>query len=65
MEPCDKTKEIELIREDVREIRLDVKKLLQVTSVLRVKSSMWGALGGFIALLPIVIGLLVQLSKVQ
>ena len=52
--PCTKEDAIDTIKEDVREIRHDVKLLLQETAALKIKSAIWGGIGGC---LPFIIGL--------
>lgn len=59
---CSKEDAIDTIKEDVREIRTDVKELLKDTSALKVKSAIWGSIGGCI---PFIIGLVVWLFGVK
>lgn len=46
---CDKDKLLDLLHEDVTEVRGDVKKILQRVSALEVKSGLWGFMGGLAA----------------
>jgi hypothetical protein len=65
MDHCDKNREIDQIRDDLKEIRGDVKILIKKVEHLRVKASIWGALGGIVALMPIIIGLIVHIAKAK
>ena len=45
---CYKEEVISLIREDLKEIKRDVKKLISSVAMLTVKASVWGIAGGAI-----------------
>ena len=47
---CHKEEVISLIRDDLKEIRKDVKMLLERTAMLSVKASVWGIAGGAIVM---------------
>ena len=56
--PCIKEDAIDTIKEDVREIRKDVKLLIKETAVLRIKSSFWGGFAGIVtSLIAILYGM--------
>jgi hypothetical protein len=46
--PCQKEEIIAIIREDLKEIKVDVKKLLSSVAILSVKAGIWGIGGGAI-----------------
>lgn len=60
---CRKGDELEHMREDVVEIRRDVKRILQRTAALEVKATMWGALGGMIPFLSVIILWIIKEKK--
>lgn len=53
---CRYEQTIAITREDIKEIKSDLKMILQDISALKVKAGFWGAIGGAI---PIAIGLIV------
>jgi len=57
---CEKGAELEHMRDDVVEIRQDVKTILQRTAALEVKATMWGVLGGMI---PFLAGIILWIIK--
>jgi len=60
---CNKEDSINSIQLDIREIRNDIKILLKETSALKVKSILWGSVGG--ALLPLIVGLMLYIIGVR
>ena len=59
---CAKEESIQVIREDVREIRKDVKVLLQTMAAVQVKSTIWGSIGGTI---PFILAIIIWLFGVK
>lgn len=58
----------DIIKSDIKEIKDDVKDLLKITTEnriciaeLKVKSSIWGAMGGLCASTPFIIGLIIYI----
>lgn len=54
--------DVKYITQDLSEIKKDIKDLIRITSELKVKSSIWGALGGMI---PCMLGLILWLFGVH
>lgn len=48
---CQKEEVINIIKDDLKEIKKDIKTLLSSVAMLTVKSSVWGIAGGAIVLL--------------
>lgn len=57
---CNKEATLEMIREDLQELRADVKTLLVSNADLRAKSGFWGMIGGS---LTFVVGYIAFLMK--
>lgn len=51
----------DVIKEDVTEIKKDIKQLIIDVAGLKVKSSVWGAIAGFSASVPFITGLVIYL----